>query len=96
MTERDHDRFRALEARVDRLSARLVVTELLFGAIAGLALQSIDEPLRHTILRGIRASISVTASGLAIPTDDDALMLQSEEHVAQLLDQIEGFARRKL
>jgi hypothetical protein len=89
-------RIQALEARVEQLAARLVVTEVLYGAIAGLALRATSEPIRDTILRELRASVTVSVTGIAVPPINESLTLQTEEHAAQLLDQIEGFARREL
>lgn len=89
-------RIQALEARVEQLSARLVVTEVLYGAIAGLALRATSDPVRDTILRELRGSVAVSVAGSAVASDDEALTLRTEEHAAQLLDQIEGFARREL
>ena len=54
------------------------------------------ERLRDTILREMGASITITVKAFAMPSDAEALTLQTEEHAQQLLDQIEGFARREL
>jgi len=46
------------------------------------------------ILQELRASITTKVKGLT-PSDTETLALQADEHVQQLLDQIEGLVRRQ-
>jgi hypothetical protein len=77
----------------DRLAGQVAVSEALFGTIAVLALRTLSDEVRDT-LRELRACITANVKGHAKPSDAEMLTLQIEEHLAQLLDQIENLARR--
>lgn len=84
----------ALEARVDRLAGKVVVIETMYGMITGLMLGAIPENLRDGVLRELRKSITAKAQGFDATSDAEVLRLQVEEFAQQLLDRIEGVARR--
>jgi len=88
-------RHKDLETRLDRLAGKVVVIEVLYGTIAALILHATPDDLRDGIIRELRASITTSAKGFAMPSDAETFTLQIEEHAQQLLDQIEGLARRK-
>jgi hypothetical protein len=88
-------RHKDLETRLDRLAGKVVVIEVLYGAIAALILRATPDDLRDGIIRELRASITTSAKGFAIPSDAETFALEIEEHAQQLLDQIEGLARRE-
>jgi hypothetical protein len=74
---------------LDRLEARPTVVEVLFSAIAGLALRAAPVEVRDQIIRELRASVTNDASGLELEPE----VLQIEELTAQVIDAIEGYAR---
>jgi hypothetical protein len=86
-------RMDALEASVQRLAGQVAVSEALFGTIAALALRTLSDDVRDTILQQLRVSITTSVKGLTNPSDAGTLTLQLEENVARLLDQIEHMVR---
>jgi hypothetical protein len=88
-------RARALEARLDRLAGKVTVVEVLYGGVAALALRALPDDLRDRIIRELRASITASVQGYGTPSDTETFKLQLEEHAQQLLDQLEGLARRE-
>lgn len=78
----------ALQERLNCLEARATVAETLFAAIA-VALRVAPDDVRNEIFRTLRASVSGGAPDSELETE----VLEIEEHVAQIIDQIEAVAR---
>ena len=81
----------ALEERLTRLEVRAAFSEVLFSAIAGAALRAVPDDVRDQIFRDIRATVTCGAAGSELQAE----FLEVEEHAAQIIDQIEGIARRE-
>jgi hypothetical protein len=75
-----------LEARVDRVAIRQVVSEIMLATTVGFVLRSLDESLLRQLMDELRRSVSAAAS-------NEVIALEMEERAAQLLDQIEHLAR---
>lgn len=75
-----------LEARLDRVAIRQVVSEITLATTVGFVLRSLDDSLLRQLMDELRSNVSVAAS-------NHGFALEAEERVAQLLDQIEHLAR---
>jgi hypothetical protein len=81
-------RIEALEERLNRVAIRQCVNEVMLATTVGFVLRSVGEDLRKQVMNELRRSVSATAS-------NETVALEMEERAAQLLDQIERFARCK-
>jgi hypothetical protein len=90
------DPLQNLQDRYDRLAVRQLVSEVIFATTVGFVLRSANDDLRAQLLEELRKSISVKAESFANPAKAELMALEMEEAAAQLLDQIERFARHEL
>ena len=84
--KRPEPRIEALEHRLDRVAIRQCVSEVMLATTVGFVLRSVGEDLLRQLMNELRKSVSATAT-------NETVALEMEERAAQLLDQIEHFAR---
>jgi hypothetical protein len=87
-------RQRELEAHLGRLAGKVAVIETIGGMVIGLMLRAVPDNSLDGILRNLRKSMTTRSEG-ATSADVEAFQLEIEEFAQQLLDQIEGVARRE-
>jgi hypothetical protein len=86
-SKRQDRRVDDLEKRLDRVAVRQVVSEVMLATAVGFVLRSLDESLLRQLMDELRKNVSAAASS-------ETVALELEERAAQLLDQIEHFARQ--
>jgi hypothetical protein len=86
-------RVEVLEHRLDRIAIRQCVSEIMVATTIGFVLRSVGGDLRRQILTELRKNVRVSASSFSNPMKAEAMALEMEERVDQLLDQVEHLAR---
>ncbi|WP_198164093.1 hypothetical protein [Bradyrhizobium jicamae] len=79
-------RVEELEHRLDRVAIRQCVSEVMLATAVAFVLRAVGEDLLSRLMNELRKNVSATASRQTVA-------LEMEERAAQLLDQIEYFAR---
>jgi hypothetical protein len=92
MSERE-SRIEELKDRLDRIAIRQCVNEVMLATTVGFVLPSLGDDLRRQLLTELRKNVRVSASSFSNPMKAQAMALEAEERVDQLLDQIEHLAR---
>jgi hypothetical protein len=82
-----------LQRTVDGLVMRVMVCEAIFGFIAAGAIRAAPQSVQQALVADLR-KVSATATSGADPSRRAELVLEAEERAAQLVDQIERFAKQ--
>lgn len=85
-----------LEDRVARLAARVVVMETIAATCVGHVLRSVPAEIRDSVITELRRSIVVEPSGFPDPGSAEHMVLWTEHHAHQFIDQIERLARLEI
>jgi hypothetical protein len=85
-------RLEALESRVDRLTTRGLVAETIFATVTAFVIGASPQSLQRELMGELRKRVVAKAEGDIDSQGATSLVLEMDEHIAQLFDQIERIA----